>query len=72
MQTLKYTSGKWKIEARVQDAGDNKRLAVISALTDEGNVSPESRHTVVFDHIPGCDEVEEMKAQIDRALIRSH
>lgn len=72
MHTFNYTSGIWRVEAKIGDAGDSKRLAVISALAGEGNSEIIAKHTLVFDHVPGFDEVAETKAYADRLLMKTH
>lgn len=72
MQTFKYTSGMWRVEAKLEDAGGSKRLAIISALAGNGKGEIATRHTLVFDHTPGCDEIEEAKSHAQRILMNSH
>jgi hypothetical protein len=72
MHTFKYTSGMWKIEAKLENVGDSKRLAIISALAGNVEDGIETKHTVVFDHVPGCDEIEEAKAHTQRILMKGH
>lgn len=72
MQTFKYTSGMWQVEAKLENAGDTKRLAIISALAGNGSGSIATKHTVVFEHTPGFDEIEEAKAHAQRILMYSH
>ena len=60
------------MEAKLDDAGDSKRLAIISALAGEGADEIIARHTLIFDHIPGCDEIEETKAYAERLLMKTH
>lgn len=69
MQTIYYTSGIWNIEARVQDAANSHRLSMISAMEDQGDRVVVSTHTVLFEHIEGCDEVEEAKMHALHAVI---
>ncbi|MGV3741678.1 MAG: hypothetical protein ACO1NO_05165 [Burkholderiaceae bacterium] len=68
MQTIKYESGIWNIEARIQNAGRSTKVAVISAMMGTGDEAIESKHTVVFEHTPGCDEVAEAKACVQRVV----
>jgi hypothetical protein len=56
----------------VEDVGDSKLMAVISAMAGHGNNAIESRHTVVFDHMQGCDRVEETKEMMKRVLKEAH
>jgi hypothetical protein len=72
MQTIKYTSGIWDIEAKIQDIGDNNRLAIVSAIAGEGEMKTESKHTIVFEHISGCDEVDEAKVLASQVITRAH
>ena len=72
MQTIRYESGIWNIEARIQKAGDSTRVAVISAMAGTGGEAIESKHTVVFEHVPGCDEVAEAKAYVQRVVQKGH
>jgi hypothetical protein len=72
MQTIKYESGIWRIEARLQDVDDSKRMAIVSAVAGEGDDAIESKHTVVFGHIPGCDEIEEAKTFASQVVMRGH
>lgn len=72
MHTFNYTSGIWRVEAKLGDAGDRKRLAIISALAGEGDDEIIAKHTLVFDHIPGCDEIEETKSHAERLLMKTH
>jgi hypothetical protein len=72
MQTIKYAAGIWNIEATIQKAGDRNRLAVISAMAGKGNEAIESKHTVVFEHMHGCDEVAEAKACVRRLLLKAY
>jgi hypothetical protein len=72
MHIFKYTSGIWRVEARLENAGSSKRLAIISALAENGKSEIEAKHTFVFDHIPGCDEIEEAKSHAQRLLMNSH
>ncbi len=72
MKFVKYDVGIWKAEASVEDVGDNKRLATISAVAGEKGQAAESKHTVVFDHVQGNDEIEEVKMIMARVLSASH
>ena len=72
MQTIKYTSGIWNIEATIQKAGDSIRLAIISAMAGKGKDAIESKHTVVFEHVQGCDEIAEAKAHVQRIVANAH
>jgi ureidoglycolate hydrolase len=72
MQTINYKMGMWHVVATLQDVDDSKRIAVISATLGEGEEAVKSKHTVVFEHVPGCDEIEEAKAFVSQALLRSH
>jgi hypothetical protein len=72
MQTIKHTSGIWNIEAKIQKIGDSNRLAIISAMAGTGEETIESKHTVVFEHLPGCDEVAEAKACMQRVVLNGH
>jgi hypothetical protein len=71
MHTFKFTTGMWNVEARLEDAGDRKRIAMVSARTNEGR-SAASRHILVFEHDPGCDEIEEAKTHTERVLNEWH
>lgn len=68
MHRFEYTTGIWRVETRLQDAGNSKRLAMISACPANGKNTHASKHTLVFDHLPGCDEVEEAKMHTRRVL----
>lgn len=72
MQTLRYKTGIWNVEAQLQQVDENKRLAVISAMAGEGKDAMQSKHTVVFEHTPGCDELEETKAYAQRILMNTY
>ena len=72
MQTIKYTSGIWNVEAQVQEVGESNRLAIISAMAGKGKDTIESKHTVVFEHVPGCDELDEAKAHTMRVVMNAH
>jgi hypothetical protein len=72
MQTLKYKSGMWNVEATLQDVDDNKRLATVFAMAGEGEEAMSSQHTIVFEHASHRDEIEEVKAHILRVLVNSH
>ena len=72
MQTIKHTSGIWNIEATIQKTGDSNRLAIISAMAGTGEEVAASKHTVVFEHMPGCDEVAEAKACMQRVISNGH
>jgi hypothetical protein len=72
MQTIRYSSGIWNIETKVQEVGEKNRLAIISAMAKSGEGTVESKHTVVFEHIPGVDEVDEAKAHSLRVLMNTH
>ncbi len=72
MQTIHYTSGIWNIQAQVQDAGDSNRLAIISAMAGEGDGAIVSKHTVVFEHIEGCDEADEARTHALRVVVNGH
>lgn len=71
MHTFHCTPGIWRVEAKLGNAGDSKRLAVISALAGEGDDEITAKHTLVFDHVPGCDEIEETKAYAERLLMKT-
>lgn len=72
MHTFNYTSGIWKVEAKLGDAGDSKRLAIISALAGEGDDEIIAKYTLVFDHVTGCDEIEETNTYAERLLMKTH
>lgn len=72
MQTIKYTSGIWDIETKIQKIGDLSRLAIVSAIAGTGDETIESKHTVVFEHTPGCDEADEAKALTLRVMMNAH
>lgn len=72
MQTIKYESGIWRIEAKLLDVDDSKRMAIVFAVAGEGKDAIESKHTVVFEHLPGCDEIEEANAFTSQAVMRGH
>ncbi len=72
MQTIKYVTGIWNIEAKIQKAGHRNRLAIISAMTGTGNEAIESKHTVVFEHMQGCDEAAEAKKHVQRAVSKAY
>lgn len=72
MQTIEYELGIWRIAATLQDVDDSKRMAIVSAVAGEGDEAIESKHTVVYEHVPGCDEVEEAKTFASQAVMRSH
>jgi hypothetical protein len=72
MQTIKYTSGIWNIETTVQKIDDRNRLAMVSAMAGTGDAAIESKHTVVFEHVPGCDEADEAKIQTLRVMTGAH
>ncbi len=72
MQTIKFTSGIWNIEAKVQNIGDSIRLAIISAVAGKGEEAIESKHTVVFEHMPGSDEISEAKACMQQVVLNGH
>ena len=71
MQTLRFESGMWRIEATLQDVDDSKRMAIIYAVAGEGEEAIESKHTAVFEHSPGCDEFEEAKALVRQVVTQS-
>lgn len=72
MQILKCNIGIWQVEARVEHVDGSKLMAVISATAKRGDCPIESKHTVVFDHIQGCDQIEETKAMMQRLLGGAH
>lgn len=72
MQTLKYESGMWNVEATLQDVDDGKRLATVFAMAGEGEEAMTSKHTIVFEHASHRDAIEEVKAQIQKVLMNSH
>lgn len=72
MKIIRYTFGIWNIEAQVQKIDAYNRLAIVSAMAGTGTDSIESKHTVVFEHIPGRDEVDEAKAHTLQAMMHAH
>ena len=68
MHTFEYTVGMWNVQTSLEDAGDSKRLAIISARTGKAPDAMTSRHIVVFEHDPECDDIEEAKTHTERAL----
>lgn len=72
MQTINYNYGIWNIEARVQKIDDRTRLAMVSAIAGTGDAAIESKHTVVFEHMPGCDEADEAKLHSLRVMTGAH
>jgi hypothetical protein len=68
MQMITCKIGMWEVEARMENVGEDKVVAVISAVADRGDSDKESKHVVVFDHIKGCDQVEEAKEVMQRVL----
>jgi hypothetical protein len=72
MQTVKYISGIWSVEATIRKTGHRNRLAIISAIAGKGQGAIEPKHTVVFEHTPGCDEVAETKACMQGILLNAH
>ena len=72
MQTITCDVGIWRAQARVNEVGECKWMAVISATAGERDKAIESRHTVVFEHAKGIDATEEIKALIRQVLTHSH
>ena len=72
MQIIKCNIGHWQVEAKMRDVDCGTRLAMFSALAKHADRTVESRHTVVFDHVQGCDQLEEAKAMMQRVLNRTH
>jgi hypothetical protein len=68
MQTLNYTIGNWRAEARVEEVETGKLMAVISVNDQQGSVMGKSKHTVVFDHEEGKDHGEETQVLVHRLL----
>jgi hypothetical protein len=68
MQFLECTIGTWTAQARIQDADNGKVMAVISACNKRSGNPTESKHTVVFDHQPGCDKLEETRILLQKIL----
>jgi hypothetical protein len=60
------------VEAILYTLSDTSRMAIISAVAGKGAGAIRSTHTVVFDHAPGCDDVEEAKGLTQRVLSHSH
>lgn len=60
------------VEAILYTLSDKSRMAIISAVAGHGESAIHSKHTVVFDHALGCDEVEEAKGLTQRVLSHSH
>lgn len=72
MQTLKYQSGIWMVEATLYKLSEVSRMATISAAAGQGKAAICSKHTVVFEHAPGSDDMEEAKGLTQRILKHSH
>jgi hypothetical protein len=72
MHTFKHTIGIWNVETSLEDAGDSKRLAIISAHLSKERSQASSRHTLVFHHDSGCDDIEEAKMHAERILKEGH
>lgn len=72
MHIIKCNIGHWRVEARMKDVDRGTRLAIFSAMAEHAGGTVESRHTVVFDHVQGCDQLEEAKAMMQRVLNRAH
>jgi hypothetical protein len=68
MQTLNCKVGHWRAEARVQEIEVGKLMAVISVTDDSGTVKGGSKHTVVFEHEAGSDQLEETRELVQRIL----
>lgn len=68
MQTLKCKLGNWRAEAIVQQIEKDKLMAVISVTDESGAVKGGSKHTVVFEHEAGKDELEETEDWVKRIL----
>lgn len=72
MQTITCDVGMWKAKACVEEVGDSKWMAVISATAGEEDKAIELRHTVVFERVKGTDMTEEIKALINKVLAHCH
>ncbi len=68
MQYLECNIGTWKAQARIQEADGGKIMAVISTRDQSSANAGESVHTLVFDHEPGSDRLEETKMQLKKIL----
>ncbi len=68
MQFLECNIGTWKAQARIQEIDSGKIMAVISTRDRSNANAIQSRHTLVFDHQPGSDQVEETKIQLQKIL----
>lgn len=71
MQTHRFTVGKWRAEARMQELETGNLMAVVSVTDEKGTAATGSRHTLVFQHQCGKDRDEEIEALV-RRLIRDH
>jgi hypothetical protein len=72
MHIVRCNIGIWKMEAKVQEIENHKRMAIISAMIQQDHCPVESKHVVVFDHVDGFDEDEETKAVVQRILRKAH
>ncbi|MDB5729174.1 MAG: hypothetical protein JWQ00_2379 [Noviherbaspirillum sp.] len=68
MQTLDCNVGTWRAHAHVQEVETGKLMAVISVTDDSGKAAGDSRHTVVFEHQPGYEPLEETRLLVQRLL----
>lgn len=60
------------MEAVFHELSERSRMAIITAVAGRGEGAIRSKHTVVFDHAFGRDEVEEAKELAQRVLKHSH
>lgn len=69
MQLVKCSIGNWEAEARIQEVDNGKTLAIISAHDQHSHHLAESKHTVVFEHQPGYDRMEETKNLMQKIFL---
>jgi hypothetical protein len=68
MQTFSYTIGSWHAEAKLQEVGEGKLMAIISVSDKKDTAATGSKHTVVFDHQRGKDKNEETEVLVRRLI----
>jgi hypothetical protein len=68
MQDLRYTLGNWQANARVQQIGSGKLMAIISVSDRQEDAKVQSRHTAVVEHEEGQDSVEVTRRLVQRLI----
>lgn len=68
MQTLSYTVGNWRAEAKLEELETGNLMAVISVTDQRGTAHGGSRHTVVFEHQQGMDTSQETESLVRKLL----